>query len=258
MNGITGAIDGRRRRRRLPAEMAATGSAGAAASRNVAPLLAATSTFVFFVAAALLVAGCAEAFSVPPTSNNNLPPFPHPVTAEEVVQNQLHCYQTSDLRGAYALCSPSNQNATGSVDDYTQQLKAAPYDLIVGHARAEVLLEIKPEGIPNEESGIVDVACCLVRIRPGIGARREFPVWFWWEVTKLTEEVAREGVTEGSIDAISGQSPKGGGGRWMVDCIVPDFDDLDFETESLSIENFMEEGDDGDDDELTIYWDMGE
>jgi hypothetical protein len=37
--------------------------------------------------------------------------------------------------------------------------------------------------------------------------------------------------------------------RWMVDCIIPDFEDLDFETDSLSIDEFGE----GDDDELTIY-----
>jgi len=50
------------------------------------------------------------------------------------------------------------------------------------------------------------------------------------------------------------------GCRWMVECIMPDFDDLDFETESLSIENFGgEEGDeDEDEDEITIYWDFDE
>jgi len=30
---------------------------------------------------------------------------------------------------------------------------------------------------------------------------------------------------------------------------------LDFETESLTLENFMDE-EDGEDDELTIYWDL--
>ena len=41
---------------------------------------------------------------------------------------------------------------------------------------------------------------------------------------------------------------------WRVDCVIPDFEDLDFETESLSIKDF--DDDDGDEDELTIYWDM--
>ena len=53
--------------------------------------------------------------------------------------------------------------------------------------------------------------------------------------------------------------------RWLVDCISPDFEDLDFETESLlSIEDFMnddsEDGDDDDDedgeyDDITIFLD---
>ena len=45
--------------------------------------------------------------------------------------------------------------------------------------------------------------------------------------------------------------------KWMVDCIMPDFDDLDFETQALSIEDFGDDGD-GDEDELTIYWDFDE
>ena len=46
--------------------------------------------------------------------------------------------------------------------------------------------------------------------------------------------------------------------QWMVDCVIPDFEDLDFETDSLSIEEFGgEEGGEGDDDDLTIYWDVG-
>mmetsp|Transcript_26162 Transcript_26162/g.45542 ORF Transcript_26162/g.45542 Transcript_26162/m.45542 type:complete len:93 (-) Transcript_26162:50-328(-) len=56
-------------------------------------------------------------------------------------------------------------------------------------------------------------------------------------------------------DKMNGTTSNDGGGRkWMVDCIMPDFEDLDFEMESLSIDDF--DGKDGDDgDELTIYWD---
>jgi len=42
---------------------------------------------------------------------------------------------------------------------------------------------------------------------------------------------------------------------WMVDCIMPDFEDLDFETQSLSIEDFGAEDSEGDDD-FTIFWDF--
>ena len=176
------------------------------------------------------------------------PPFPHPSSPEEVVQNQLHFYQTSQLARAFEeCCSPGNREATGSVEEFERSLETPPYDLIRDHARADVLMEVRPDaGVPvGADDDDVEVAACLVRIRPNRDSRRDFPVWFWWEVSRVVDDETDE---EGYGEA-----------RWMVDCIVPDFDDLDFETESLTIENFLGEGDDdGDDDELTIYLDFDE
>lgn len=208
-----------------------------------------------------------------------------------------------------------------------------PYDLIVGHERADVLLElvdVKPpgdtnygvyvmeerdgdddgyddddnyggeeeegldEGIDEEEddadddSRILNVACCLVCIRPNKKARSKHPVWFWWEMS-LVEDLSTmpnvdtwieqsfggdtyadgtnssdrtgsvmyndcDGITaigsaSSSSIVTSTMSPPKMRARWLVDCISPDFEDLDFEAESLSIENFMDEDDDDDDDD---------
>ncbi len=147
---------------------------------------------------------------------------------------------------------------------------------------------VEDEEDDEDEDGIVkDVACCLVCIRPNRKSRNKgHPVWFWWEMsliempaapvdedfghgddlvsstTALSLSVASAGGSSGSSSSSSSRSSTSTT-RWMVDCIQPDFEDLDFETESLSIDNFLEgeedkeEGDDDDDDgELTIYWDF--
>jgi hypothetical protein len=134
----------------------------------------------------------------------------------------------------------------------------------------------------NEEDSIVkDVACCLVCIRPNRTSRNKgHPVWFWWEMsliemnistpTSIAEDVGYNGdllsmtASSSSLGLAGTSTDTDTITRWMVDCIQPDFEDLDFETEALSIENFLddtdaddEEGEDDDDgDELTIYWDF--
>jgi len=183
-----------------------------------------------------------DAFSLP-SSSQLQPPFQSPSSAEEAFQNQLFYYQTNDIQKAYECCSPGNQEATGSLDEFEQLHHVAPYDLILQHERADVLLEVTPDGgvlsnsFKTDDDEILDVTCILVCIRPNRKARRRYPVWFFWEMSLVQ--------TSSSED-----DPK-----WMVDCIMPDFEDLDFEAESLSIEAFGDE--DGDDeDEVTIYWDF--
>ena len=183
-----------------------------------------------------------SAFSTSSTSQQ--PPFQHPSSPEEAVQNQLHYYQTNQIEEVYNCCSPGNQEATGGIEEFKRQLQIPPYDLICQHDYSSVLLELRPDSgfelsiqeqtDEEEEDQILDVALCLVCIRPNRKARRPFPVWYWWEMS-----LHRVEDTE----------------KWLVDCIMPDFDDLDFESKALSIDDFM---DDDDEDELTIYWDMNE
>jgi len=172
------------------------------------------------------------------------PPFQHPASPEEAVQNQLHYYQTNQLKEVYNCCSPGNQEATGGIDEFKRQLQIPPYDLICQHDYSAVLLELRPDSgfdklsiqEEEEEDQILDVALCLVCIRPNRKARRPFPVWYWWEMSLHRDTDSKKE-------------------QWLVDCIMPDFDDLDFESKALSIDDFM---DDDDEDELTIYWDMNE
>lgn len=182
------------------------------------------------------------------TSASQQPPFQHPASPEEAVQNQLHYYQTNQLEEVWNCCSPGNQEATGGIEEFKRQLQMPPYDLICQHDYSSVLLELRPDSgfdklsiqeqteEEEEEDEILDVALCLVCIRPNRKARRRYPVWYYWEMSLHRDKENKQDT-------------------WLVDCIIPDFDDLNFSSEALSIEDFM---DDDDDDELTIYWDMNE
>ena len=128
--------------------------------------------------------------------------------------------------------------------EFVEMLNIPPYDLILGHERADVLLEVLPDGATASREGTHDVACCLVCIRPNRKAKKRCPVWFWWELSK-------QDLEEGEEVGVVG---KGGAGEWVVDCVMPDFDDLEFETESLSIQEFDDDDDDG---EVTFFWDLG-
>ena len=205
-----------------------------------------------------------HAFSAPSnninSSSNNLPPpppFKSPQTPEEVVMNQLHHFQTSNLPAAYEINSPENKEATGSISDFELSLQKPPYNLLLNHERADVLMEVLPDAYMedeesrrnnNDEHGQhYDTSLCLVCIRPNRQLEKSNNVWFWWELS-------RYGIDEENNEAMGNDYD--GEVQWMVDCVIPDFEDLDFETDSLSIEEFGE-GDDDDDDELTIYWDVG-
>ena len=178
------------------------------------------------------------AFSIPSTS---IPPFKNPQSPEEVVQNQLFHYQNANLASAFSYNSPQNKEATGSLSEFESSLKVAPYNLLMNHERADVMLEVIPDGLfheDQEDRDNYDTALCLVCIRPSRQLEKSNSVWFWWELSRNIDDEDEQEVGE----------------QWMVDCIIPDFEDLDFETNSLSIEEF---GEGDDDDELTIYWDVG-
>lgn len=99
--------------------------------------------------------------------------------------------------------------------EFERLVNLPPYDLIVGHERADVLLELvlKPPSLQtlsgddafdivddevdedeedddedddSDEAIVKDVACCLVCIRPNRKSRNKGrPVWFWWEMSLI-------------------------------------------------------------------------
>jgi hypothetical protein len=329
--------------------------------------ITAAAALLLLLLSAAAAAPAVRAFSAPsnpPSSSSRqhppprepLPPFPDPRSPEEAIQNQLYHYRMGELDVAYELyCSPGNKASVGSFNEFERQVTMTPYDLIVGHERADVLLELvnashgnngvygmmevgdddedeeeeeedeededdeEGEGGGREEGDeddarILNVACCLVCIRPNKKARSIHPVWFWWEMSLVEETItttatpiayddAAERDGDGSLmyddfdvggtnkiagaassaasttagGVFDGDDVDGGGdealrggrrrrARWLVDCISPDFEDLDFEAESLSIEDFMDDVYDDDDeddddeggeyDDITIFLDL--
>ena len=183
------------------------------------------------------------------------PPFTNPQTPEEVVQNQLHYYQTSNLSAVYELNSPENKEATGSISNLQSSLTKPPYNVLLNFERADVLLEVLPDAFMEDDDESNDTSLCLVCIRPNRMLEKCNSVWFWWELSR--HKMIEEGNDNDNDDAENSNNSNDEM-QWMVDCVIPDFEDLDFETDSLSIEEFGgEEGEGGDDDDLTIYWDVG-
>jgi hypothetical protein len=175
--------------------------------------------------------------STPPTPN-------HDLTGEFLVQTQLSHYKTSNIPKIYDLCSPWFQDVTGSLDDFEEAINTPPYNLLLNHERADIMLETIPD-TPKNGDGLIQAACYLVYIKPGKDAASPYPVWFWWEVSRhfLEDDDLNDDEAEG---------------EWKVDCIMPDFDDLDFEAESLAQDLSDNEDDEDEEDGFTFFMDFGD
>lgn len=158
-------------------------------------------------------------FSIPST----------PPTGESIVRTQLSHYKSSNIPAVYELCSPWFQDSMGSLSEFEESINEPPFNLLLNHERADVLLETLPE-TPEKGEGI-QAACYLVCIKPGKDAPSHYPVWFWWETSR--HYLKEEDLEDDDVD-----------GEWFVDCIIPDFDDLEFDTESLV--QMLADDDDGD------------
>ena len=154
-----------------------------------------------------------------------------PLAGELLVQNQLANYKTSNLAKVYESCSPWFQDVTGGLDDFEEAIHTPPYNLLLGHESADIMLEKLPD-TPRKHEGMISAACYLVCIKPGKHAVTRHPVWFWWEVSKHYLDVDEDGKL---LDDE---------GEWKVDCVMPDFDDLNFEAESLADYLDDDEGED--------------
>eukprot|EP00956_Cyclotella_meneghiniana_P000847 scaffold966_cov47-Cyclotella_meneghiniana.AAC.4 len=154
-----------------------------------------------------------------------------PPTGELLVQSQLAHYKNSNLAEVYESCSPWFQDVTGGLDDFEEAIHAPPYNLLLGHERADIMLETLPD-TPHKHEGRISAACYLVCIKPGRHAVTRYPVWFWWEVSKHYLDVDEDGKLLNDD------------GEWKVDCVMPDFDDLNFEAESLV--DYLDDDDDDD------------
>jgi hypothetical protein len=130
---------------------------------------------------------------------------------EQVVQRQLKALQKSDMKTAFKLMSPTNQALTGPWKQFTDSISEEPFDPIVGHRRADVLMTVN-----NEQKYLVS---CFVRVWPKFKKGEDESLMqmckeYWWELSVQDEEA---GPNEDC---------------WMVDTIMPSFE---------TAESFMDE-----------------
>ncbi|KAL7512423.1 hypothetical protein ACHAXN_009394 [Cyclotella atomus] len=201
-------------------------------SRNHRTPLSSRRTILLTASLLILPNNYVSSFSFPSSSSSSTPP----ITGEQIVQTQLSHYKTSNLSEAFKLCSPWFQDTTGTLSDFESAINESPYNLLLNHERADILLETIQDVDPNqkEEDGSIraEAACYLVCVKPGAGAESRYPVWFWWEVSRHYFEEEEELEDEDVV------------GEWRVDCVMPDFEDLEFEAESL-VQFFEEDEEEG-------------
>lgn len=131
---------------------------------------------------------------------------------EDVVQRQLDAFQKSDVKAAFEFTSPENKIICGPTwENLNEILSSEPaFAPIIGHERATVLMTVA-----DDEWGM----CCLVRLVPSPSSpMKQACLEYWWELSKRQEGDAMEGC-------------------WMIDAIMPNFEDL-------SISMVFEEDDD--------------
>jgi hypothetical protein len=147
---------------------------------------------------------------------------------ERVVQLQLKALQISDMKTAFHLMSPTNQALTGPWIQFANLITEEPFDHIVGHRQADVLMTVNDD--------INDLVSCFVRIWPkvkkGDDESMQICKEYWWELSLQGKEA---GPNEDC---------------WMVDTVMPNF-----ETAELFMDEWLQ-----DDDELDgpTFLDMDE
>lgn len=143
-----------------------------------------------------------------------------PLTPEGRVQEQLSAFKVGDFKGAHACYSDDSKIVLGSVENFAKMALEPPFETLVEHEDAQVLLT----------STIMDpdIASCLVKVVIDKKLRKKKHkntpcLYFTWELSREDED-----------------SP------WQVEAFFPDFDDMEFEELEL-IPVDEDDGDYGDD-----------
>ena len=123
-------------------------------------------------------------------SRTKVQSFSPATTQELIVESQLVALQQDDMQSVYDLASPTNKAQTGTIDRFSQMVKQGPYQNLIGHQRASILLT----------SDIAASKQLLVRVVPK-GYPKKSIVEYWWSLSRC-----RSGPSEGC---------------YMVDAVIP-------------------------------------
>jgi hypothetical protein len=141
------------------------------------------------------------------------------LSPERVVKDQLEALKNVDMNRAYESYTPGSKEVIGGVDNFVDLITAPPFETLVKHNDAQVLMTT----FPNGDS----VASCFVKVvLTEYWRKKKFEyipcLYFWWELSKEEDEFGNE--------------------NWMVDAFMPDFDDMEFDAIEI-MEMDEDEGD---------------
>jgi hypothetical protein len=98
-------------------------------------------------------------------------------TPEHIVLSQLSALQKDDMPGVYEFASPANKQRTGDVNTFGQMVRTGPYKYLVGHKKADILLE----------SNMAASKQYLVRVIPSNTEEKSNKiVEYWWSLSRCT------------------------------------------------------------------------
>eukprot|EP00543_Licmophora_paradoxa_P010738 CAMPEP_0202469150 /NCGR_PEP_ID=MMETSP1360-20130828/77621_1 /ASSEMBLY_ACC=CAM_ASM_000848 /TAXON_ID=515479 /ORGANISM="Licmophora paradoxa, Strain CCMP2313" /LENGTH=150 /DNA_ID=CAMNT_0049094387 /DNA_START=75 /DNA_END=527 /DNA_ORIENTATION=- len=146
-----------------------------------------------------------------------------PYSPEGVVTAQLKAFQQLDLSTAFHCGSLSNQEITGpSWREFSELISTrSTFKPLLQHRQAHILMTVS-----HDDWGI----CCLVRVISKNKQCREY----WWELTKETPNA-----------------------QWMVDSILPTFQDFhDLDVDYIITDDHDDDDDDDHDDHHDMYFDI--
>lgn len=104
-----------------------------------------------------------------------------------VVQLQLDALQAEDLYTVFKYASPSNKAVTGPWQRFGKMLQSPTYNVLVGHRKSMILMEINGKDSSSRSS----VWACRVRIWPRLDDSTDdklLPQDFIWQLSKVQEE----------------------------------------------------------------------
>jgi hypothetical protein len=124
------------------------------------------STFFFIVVAVILnFLQSSEALS-PATS------------PEQIIRSQLSSLQKDDMNGVYKFASPANKQHAGDLGTFSKMVRGGPYKYLIGHTKAEILLESK----------MFDSKQFLVRVvSPESSDKSSKVVEYWWSLSRCNK-----------------------------------------------------------------------
>ena len=97
-------------------------------------------------------------------------------TPEQIILSQLSSLQNDDMSGVYEYASPANKQRTGDVKTFGQIVRSGPYKYLVGHKKANILME---STIANSRQFLVRV---VPSQRPEFSSKRVAD--YWWSLSR--------------------------------------------------------------------------